>query len=274
MECKYKGQDCSDYTIANGCWEGNAEFTYYIQKEDLGCHIIDTSLVKFNGEEANMVGHPNNDVCMKSFCYGDVLTLSETRYVDICELSPPGTATEVPVNINVEFDIGEDDVDLIWIPDPNLQFDPPPTPSPIAVPAAPVFVSSTPANHGTVCEKRSDSLWFRFTGKDCSDSYNDQRLLKKNKNQFMCEDYSSMGGSVEMSVNGEIHSNVGVGEIILVTGGPTNTEVHIDGVNDMAQEIKFHSSCSGSFKLGDRFGSLELVGFENSEQGKMMLGGL
>jgi hypothetical protein len=251
---------------------------------DLGCHIVDTSLVRFNGAKANPVAHLSEDVCTKSFCHDDVLTLVETRFVNICELSPPGTATRVPVNINVEFDIGVDDVDLIWIPDPNKLFPFPPTPPPVPLPAdpvpvpavpapAPVPASGPPANYGTICEKRSDSLWFRFTGKDCSDSYNDQRMLKKNKNQFICDDYASMGGSVEMSVNDEIFQNVGVGSIIEITGGPTNTEVHIDGVNGRAQEIYFHSSCSGSLKIGDRFGSLELVGFENSKQGKIMLGG-
>ena len=56
------------------------------------------------------------------------------------------------------------------------------------------------------------------------------------------------------------------GDIILVTGRPTNMKVVVTSSSG-TQECSLHFSCSGELKIGDNFGSFRLIGFVNELQG-------
>jgi hypothetical protein len=56
--------------------------------------------------------------------------------------------------------------------------------------------------------------------------------------------------------------------IVGFNGGTITTELNIYIYNSQGskvQEIMFHSSCSMELSTGDTFGSIELIGFENSK---------
>ncbi len=171
--------------------------------------------------------------------------------------------------------------------------DPDPTPTPtcedddngVAVPDDPSPDPSLPHN-GVECTKRADKLWFEFTGGACNASKNTQRKLKdkdknkdkdkdknknknKNKNLFTCEESENFNVNpsevVLITINETPYSKK-VGEHILILDGPTNMEVEINASSG-EQTVTLHSSCSKNFAIGDTFGALRFVGFENSEQG-------
>jgi hypothetical protein len=101
-----------------------------------------------------------------------------------------------------------------------------------------------------------------------------QRKLnnKNKKNYFICvpDRFNiTKDTKVEIDVNGVMYSGKTAGDKIEVTGGPTNMYVVIRISTGGSQTINLHSSCSGNLAIGDTFGALKLVGFYNSEQGKV-----
>lgn len=295
VDCKYMGQDCTEYTIDHGCWEGEAVFSYAIQKVDLGCHSVDDIEIFFNNGAAKKLVHSHSkdyECTSKNICYGDEWALTERRFIAPCELSPPGSRKTIPITITYDFGDDKAPINCGWTPDPNglflppMQQDPPQidTPSPTPEPPAPtqntpavpdqIPPSTTTPDDNVVCEKRSDSLWFEFTGGMCDASTNGQRKLKnKNKKKyFICEPDRfnvTKDTKVEIDVNGVMYSEITAGDKIEVTGGPTNMYVVIRISTGGSQTVNLHSSCSGNLAIGDTFGALKLVGFYNSEQGKV-----
>ena len=127
----------------------------------------------------------------------------------------------------------------------------------------------------------------------CADSINEQgvrrgRRLKGgkggngNKSQFICEETNfsvSAGEFVDIDINGgDFEFAKVIDGYILVEGDPstgksttpTNMVVTITkrlGSGDGCQAVTLHSSCSGALAIGQTFGSLMFVGFENGPQG-------
>ena len=151
-----------------------------------------------------------------------------------------------------------------------------------------------PEDDGVLCKERAEKLWFQFTGGLCADSENEQgvrrgRRLKggnkggNGKSQFSCEELNftvSEGEVVDININvGDFEYVKVIGNDILFEGNPstgnssavpTNMDVIITrrvGSGSGRQAVTLHSSCSGALAIGQSFGSLMFVGFENGAQG-------
>ena len=289
--------DCIEYAISSGgCWAGEADFEYVIEKVDLGCHGVDEIDIVFDNGVSKRLAHIEDYVCTsKTFCHGNTWVLREKRFVDLCDLFPGIDPPAIPITIGFDFDDidAKEEVYLEYSSDAIIPGPTPAKPNPAPTPAKPNPAPTpakpnpapTPANpeptaptnkiphFGTPCTKRADKLWFKFTGGACDGSDNDQmsRMLKKKKNTFACVedgDFNTDSGEYLIDVNGvETRCSKEKGEHILVEDGPTNMYVKITAPNGATQTFNLHSSCSGSLKIGDRFGALTFAGFENDVDG-------
>jgi len=271
IECLYKGQDCATYATLNGCFTDQVDFKYKVKKTDVGCHHVDQVYIVFNNDDGRLMSLDDEHSCnSREFCYGQTWVLEETRFLDVCAYSDQDF---VPINIECTFSTPdsrptEDNVDFRWDPPVEAQIDDPTKP--------PTAEDSTSAldDLGTVCDKRADKLYFQYTGESCPDS---RRKLRSNKkNEATCEETGTFSGSskrIEIEINGDMIGgdtnprSFNPSDIILVTGGPTNMEVVVTASSGGTQEFSLHSSCSGDFKIGDKFGSFQLIGFVNDSQG-------
>jgi hypothetical protein len=145
-----------------------------------------------------------------------------------------------------------------------------------------------------VCQQRPFEMSFRYNGGDCSQSNNSQPVL------FECNDFNGGPPSEEGVVayiqafeleGGELYFRglVPVGEAFRIEiwqvlfeertsanmnitiydpKGETDRELIVRPENIM-QTIKYHSSCSRTLSLNDKFGSAQLVEFVNEYQGRV-----
>jgi len=270
IECLYKGQDCATYATLNGCFTDQVDFKYKVEKTDVGCHHVDQVYTVFNNDDGRLMSLDDERSCnSRKFCYGQTWVLEETRFLDVCAYSDQDF---VPINIEFSFtnpDIKpepvedesafsstEDNVDFQWDP-PDPQRNTP---------------TAAPNNNGVECAKRADKLYFRYTGESCQESR--RKLRHDKKNEYTCEEtgFFNPKDNTSIEINGNMiggdtkPTSFNPGDIILVTGGPTNMEVVVTSSGG-TQEFSLHSSCSGELKIGDNFGSFQLIGFVNDPQG-------
>jgi hypothetical protein len=137
---------------------------------------------------------------------------------------------------------------------------------------------------GTLCEKRPTAISLRYTGGDCSQTSHNQ-----DPGKVSCTDFSSLVEPVRIVMSKTDGSNVSLdtggavvqfGDIVTATAAnagrsdfDSESLVQVfDGNNVLLQEIVFHTSCSQPLAPGDQFGSVEVVGFVNADQGQVQLG--
>jgi hypothetical protein len=140
-----------------------------------------------------------------------------------------------------------------------------------------------------ICLARPTEMEFKYNGGDCSQSFNIQPI-----SLFQCFDFQggppTQAGEESYIVVSDIKGLgidyfsgfVPVGETFdLNTGGqPVQANMNVSiysqgpppgqrfpGFDSMLQTLVFHSSCSRNLFLKDRFGAIQLVGFENAVQG-------
>lgn len=135
----------------------------------------------------------------------------------------------------------------------------------------------------TRCNDTPTRLRVRFNGGDCAESRNFQT-----KNIFACVDYNGspsmdIGSEAFIVVNDAKGKNImyyegylNVGEIFDITNNGNELEEilnvtiyssHGKSSLDILQTMVFHSSCLEDLFLKDTFGSIQLVEFENQNQG-------
>jgi uncharacterized repeat protein (TIGR01451 family) len=136
----------------------------------------------------------------------------------------------------------------------------------------------------TLCEKRPTAISLRYTGGDCSQTSHNQ-----DPGKVSCTDFSPLVEPVRIVMSKTDGSNVSLdtggavvqfGDIVKATAAnagraefDSESLVQVfDENNVLLQEIVFHTSCSQHLSLGDQFGSVEVVGFENADQGQVQLG--
>ncbi len=118
------------------------------------------------------------------------------------------------------------------------------------------------------CDEGLRSVLFEYTGDKCWKSNNDQGKA------FRCFGRRSPGSPVDIDVikDGGIISvtpdtGVAVGDTVEFTSstGSLNdwTKIFIDGPYHRYQFLKLDTSCERAFACGDKFGALEVVGFED-----------
>ncbi|CAB9496386.1 Hemolysin-type calcium-binding repeat (2 copies) [Seminavis robusta] len=142
-----------------------------------------------------------------------------------------------------------------------------------------------------LCQDRPRSMVFLYEGGDCGNSFNAQSgplSICRDFNGGPPTEFGESSYIVVTDIRGAgilyFHGWVGVGElfsIALEEGGllDANQNITVYATNDtvpdnIIQTLKYHSSCSDSPEaqslfLKDRFGAMQLVGFNNSEQGEV-----
>jgi hypothetical protein len=164
-------------------------------------------------------------------------------------------------------------------------------------------IEPPPPTEVVVCDARASKFKFRFHPRLCENSDNfvhridtrrhlrseSRRSLKKSSSpdtKFRClESSSSSPPSSDLfrvvikakdatETSGNVYLDQSSVEdydtltIVGFNGGTITTELNIYIYNSQGskvQEIMFHSSCSMELSTGDTFGSIELIGFENSK---------
>ena len=140
----------------------------------------------------------------------------------------------------------------------------------------------TPVAPVQICTDRPHNMSMRFTGGDCSQSFNTQG------NDFSCTDYqggpSSDEGSqswIEVaSHNGEgamYHDGwVTVGEVFALNDNDERfvSDIRISiyssedkSEDNLLQEVDFSATCTSNLALNDRFGASQVVDWYNLQQG-------
>jgi len=136
----------------------------------------------------------------------------------------------------------------------------------------------------TLCEKRPTAISLRYTGGDCSQTSHNQ-----DPGKVSCTYFSSPVEPVRIVMSKSDGSNVSLdtggavvqfGNIVTATAAnagrsefDSESLVQVfDENNVLLQEVVFHTSCSQPLVPGDQFGSVEVVGFENADQGQVQLG--
>lgn len=90
-------------------------------------------------------------------------------------------------------------------------------------------------------------MWFKFTGAGCAAGGNGQRgrTLRSKKNQFICDKESKFNVPESQVVN-----------------------IEVNGEEYCGVSLNADNSCFfGPFAIGNTFGALMLVGFENDKRG-------
>ena len=139
------------------------------------------------------------------------------------------------------------------------------------------------------CEKRPTEISFRYTGEDCAASSHMQDPDKTDCDGdpafadpvYIIVDHDGQGGDVAFE------GFVDLDEVYAATAAMAgrddfHSESFIRVFDDdpadpnafasLLQEMRFHTSCSQPLSIGDAFGSAEVVGFVNAEQGNVSAG--
>ncbi len=122
---------------------------------------------------------------------------------------------------------------------------------------------------------------FRFVGGSCEDSFNSQTFYCTDEEKV--QDWSS-----RIIVTNEYYdrtffeSDVKMGEFFQLNADHDAFDGHVifkvmikDSKQSkwkLAQQVEFDTSCDKSLYLGDRFGSIEVSGWLNEKQGKVVEG--
>jgi len=170
----------------------------------------------------------------------------------------------------------------------------PPVPAPTRSPVF-VFDTDSPTDEDidpcedipqfeTRCDDTPTQLTIRYTGGDCDDSVNQQ----DEEDLFYCQDLEGGPTTTACMVVKDIRGGSTVyyddevdstsNEPILLTAEDgeflepnVNVTIYRDcdskEFDDTLQTLVFHTSCNEVLFLGDRYGSVEIIGFENDEQG-------
>jgi hypothetical protein len=306
IECLYKGEDCATYaSLQSDCFTDEVDFEYKVEKKDFGCHHVDIVSIMFDDGNVRVMSLDNEHSChSREFCHGDVWVLKEKRVLAVCDYTE-NVPIKIDFTFSTpDTRPTEDDVMFEWSPPEAIKDDPTsspirspdedtssptgspkkdtPTGSPKKDPSSPTLSpaltdpSPTEEEGKILCTKRATHLYFKYTGSVCKNS--DRNLRKKGGSKdTTCNDtnFPPGRGAASITINGQTLLNDNntaksfkVGDIILVTGGPTNMEVFVRSSEDAdaTQLFALHSSCSGDFSTGDEFGSFKLVGFYNTEQ--------
>ena len=153
---------------------------------------------------------------------------------------------------------------------------PDPTPS-----TATACEFSTPAPPH--CQGKVEAITFRYVDGDCVIAPNDQ------EGRATCVVDGAAGEPVRIVVSdggSKIYldtgapGSVGVGDVLTATAASagetqfaSNSLIEIfSETGDLLQEVEFHTSCSKPLNLGDRFGSLVVLGLDTTEGGSASLG--
>lgn len=138
--------------------------------------------------------------------------------------------------------------------------------------------SFTPTYASCDTQGKPTSLTFKYTGGGCTDSSNDQSGAGKagcsgDVNGLL--GVSVVAGDNDLNEIYAISANsVGPGEEFTITSDKFNSNSRINITNAGGTESNgFHTSCSVPLEVGDKFGSLELVGFNDVTAGTDVLYG-
>eukprot|EP00588_Corethron_pennatum_P011318 CAMPEP_0194266394 /NCGR_PEP_ID=MMETSP0169-20130528/1313_1 /TAXON_ID=218684 /ORGANISM="Corethron pennatum, Strain L29A3" /LENGTH=458 /DNA_ID=CAMNT_0039007065 /DNA_START=197 /DNA_END=1573 /DNA_ORIENTATION=- len=156
-----------------------------------------------------------------------------------------------------------------------------PTRDPTKTPTRFPTISPTPCPR-VMCESRATKFFFQYTGGSCSKSNHLQGSKASCSGNQDISTYdaahvvftsASSGNKKKESKNKEVYFSGWVlkGDIAIVDNGgekfPADMEIHIyESISGSEiQTVAFHSSCSKNLFLGDVFGAMKIIGFENKE---------
>ncbi|MCP4003584.1 MAG: hypothetical protein GY725_05260 [bacterium] len=133
-----------------------------------------------------------------------------------------------------------------------------------SVPVAPI---------GTPCSSRPSAVSIRYVGGGCADTTNDQ------SGAYTCVGDAgtaepvriivSEGGSTYLDTGLPATQELGdISDALASAAGeskfPTNTDIRIyNSVGTEIEMLRIHTSCSKSLAIGDRFGAIQIVGFDD-----------
>jgi hypothetical protein len=142
------------------------------------------------------------------------------------------------------------------------------------------------SQEGVQCKQRPTAISFRYTGNGCADSSNTQAADK-----WSCTPgpgnpagpvriLVSKPDGTNVSLDTGLPPSVEVGEVVTAMAAnagradfDSDSRVRITDANGLlVEDVRLHTSCSQPLLTGDRYGSLEVVGYENATQGKVQSG--
>lgn len=252
-------QLCKDYidglTDPDECFQ-DVIIKFDIGYEGLGCAPI-TSAVSFLGDG---IGDPivldkSNIGCdVTKLCDGQTLSADKQKTLDLCSY------TNEPVPFGVQLNDGEVQTLLIQLAAPN--FPSPPTRAPQAEEVGDVRCISHPTKMlfkylpnpaGKLCHTSANQLTNFFD--DCHDFCANEDPAEINISRYFSSDHVDVGEIICVENNGKrLDANLSV--IIYTTS---------KAQRQSSQEFTVHSSCSKPIFLGDTFGALKLVGWDNDQ---------
>lgn len=279
-----------------------ATFRYAVENIGLACIEIDAARITMGSDGDRDLSLAGVDVY---FCPNDVVVFVEKRSIDLC--SNAGQTLQIELKLEDGSNTVTADAVLPFNsatthrPSPMPKTNSPtvaPTKSPIkpatkAPVSSPVLSpSSQPEKQVSIeCTASPNKVWFLFKIKRCEESDNSQFARKRReikvqkpskgglstKFKSNCVDYcpvlpaaklvvTSQSGS-HMFFNDRVYEDEVV-EIIpgTATVGTVKVDIYTLG-GRISQSFTVDLSCAKGLWIGDNFGSLELVGFENDEQG-------
>jgi hypothetical protein len=142
------------------------------------------------------------------------------------------------------------------------------------------------SREGALCTKRPTSISFRYHDEyTCMASDNSQP-----EDKTSCDDPGANSAPVRIVVSKDDGTNVTLdtgpgatvedGDVVValaadagLTDFDSSSRIQILDDNDnLLQDITLHTSCSQPLAIGDYYGAMEVVAFENSEQGEVQVG--
>eukprot|EP00563_Minutocellus_polymorphus_P003875 CAMPEP_0181040420 /NCGR_PEP_ID=MMETSP1070-20121207/11038_1 /TAXON_ID=265543 /ORGANISM="Minutocellus polymorphus, Strain NH13" /LENGTH=936 /DNA_ID=CAMNT_0023118427 /DNA_START=14 /DNA_END=2824 /DNA_ORIENTATION=+ len=287
--CKIEGSDvaCEDIPPPSfeECADGEnmlpVEQCYKVSNVGPTCGTITTFERTTNGETFNLIeGKPADSLVL---CPGQDMEVCETNMINTCEEECYTTSVEVVLTMADESTCEETDEYEFCTPPPldescNVEVDL----------ACSTEVNSTEDGSGscdviipiaTRCDKRAAAMTWRFNGGDCEQSFNIQEADK-----FVCTDFVEGGaptsGSAWLTVASVknpddvyFDGEVLVGDLFTMFAADTlqgkfdadsTFSIYADSSKDsLLQESSVHTSCSQNLFLKDKFGSVQLLIFEN-----------
>lgn len=259
--CKYNGIDCYLYAEERGCIKGEAELEFKIEKDDIACHDVSQVELTIDGTKEVIALEDAYTCSKREFCQGDFWTLKKKKYVNSCK-NEGGVQPLIydPIDMTFYFNTIPEILRPVKF---SLTIDglagtitDPPTNAPTVL-----------TDKGAECQKGSEKLFFHVTSRSCSASENgQQRFLrhnsgdKKKKSKFSCTESSAFESCPgPFKINNQDYKD---GDVFTVYNPSNDLEVEIQ-CNGETQTVALHTSCSVEFEIGNTFGALQLVGFEN-----------
>ena len=209
----------------------------------------------------------------RTLCQGDVITVPDRRFVNICEKSqdPNPWSIDVVITDTMTREYPFDST-YKWA---AFELPKPATPAPIiGTPTPPTPPTPTPPtptwSRGECCTQRPNKIVFKIDPIDCDESENEMmyrnRNLKhksKGKDDFSCEGPKPSGTNMTVEIRNKygtllaIWDDVDTGDVLTLDQVHTNLVVKID-----SQVINFHASCSKPMCTGNKMGSFTILDFK------------